>query len=49
MKQWGLFLLSIGTFIIMMAGLYSNHLGMFITGGTLCGLGAYLIWGKKRK
>lgn len=48
MKQWGLFLLSIGCFQVMMSGLVSNPLGMMISGFTLMVIGGIMIWRKKR-
>ena len=48
MKQWGLFLLTIGTFQIMTSSLYDAGFGMLITGLICCGIGIKMVWSKKK-
>lgn len=49
MKQWGLFLISLGSFMLMMSGADGYKFGVMITGSVIVLIGIYLLWGKKRK
>lgn len=49
MRQWGLFLLSLGAFMIMLSSVDGYKFGVMITGFAAVFYGAYLVWGKKRK
>lgn len=49
MKQWGLFLLSLGSFMVMISSVNGYKIGTMITGLTLVLIGVYLVWGKKEK
>lgn len=49
MKQWGLFLLSVGSFLIMMSSIDGYKFGTMITGITMIIGGAVMVWKKKEK